>query len=326
MQSSTIRFCLLGAACLAAAPGPATAYEGEPAVRARAAVVRGESSDKSHVFEIRTDNGKVTVRVDGKEVPADRLKFEGGRIIVLDEDGKEIKGIGLFAATPGGMSLIGKAQAEADAVVYEHPPVMLGIHMDDPGEALQRHLHLQPGETSIVSAIFEGLPADQAGIEQFDIIVAVDGNRPAGNKEIREALSEKAGGDTIVFTVIHEGKTVDRTVTLEAWDSERMKSATVIGGIGFTTPQGEAWHGLAQIEKIWDPDSEQWLTWLKQVSESQDLRNLLGEQLKEHLPPDIDDRLEHLNQRIDEIKELIDRLILQARDLAREKDQAPGSR
>ena len=35
----------------------------------------------------------------------------------------------------------------------------------------------------------------------------------------------------------------------------------------------------------------------------------------------------HLNQRIDEIKELIDRLILQARDLAREpKGQAPGSR
>ncbi len=321
MKSSTIRFWLLGAACLTAAPPPATAYEGEPTVRARAAVVRGAGSDKSHVFEIRTDNGKVTVRVDGKEISADRLKIEGGRIIVLDEDGNEIKGIGLFAATPGGVALLGKAHAEADAIEHEHPPVMLGIHMNDTDEALQRHLRLEPDETSIITAIFEGLPAHQAGIEQFDIIVAIDGNRPAGPSQVREALADKSDGDAVVFTVIHEGKTVERTVTLEAWDSERMKAATVIGAVGITTPEGEIhWPGL---HELWDPSGEKWLTLLKDAGQSQQFRELL----QERLPPDIDDRLEHLNQRIDEIKELIDRLILQARDLAREsKDQAPGSR
>jgi hypothetical protein len=323
MNSSIIRSCLLGAACLAAAPGPATAYEGEPTVRARAAVVRGDApgaaGEKSHVFEIRTDNGKVTVRVDGKEIPADRLKVDGGRIIVLDENGKEIKGIGLFAATPG--SLIGKAYAEADAIEHEHPAVMVGIHMDDPGEALQRHLRLEPGETSIVTAIFEGLPAHEAGIEQYDIIVAVDGKRPAGPNQVRESLADKSDGDTTVFTVIHEGKTVDRTVTLEAWDSERMKAATVIGAVGITTPAGVIHLPRDfKFERVFDPDSQQWFEWLKQSGLSDQIRAHLHDQL----PSDIDSRLEHLNQRIDEIKELIDRLILQARDLAREPQRDPG--
>ncbi len=324
MKSSTIRSCLLGAACLAAAPATATAYEGDGTVRARTAIVRGDASDKSHVFEIRTDNGKVTVRVDGKEISADRLKIEGGRIIVLDENGNEIKGIGLFAATPGGMALLGKAHAEADAEEQAHPPVMVGIHMDDTGEALQRHLRLEPGETSIVTAIFEGLPAHLAGFEQYDIIVAIDGHRPAGPNQVREALADKADGDTLDFTVIHEGKTVERTVTLEAWDSERMKAATVIGAVGISTPAGAIhWPHDFTIEGLFDPDKQQWFKFLQESG----LSDQLKEHLKGQLPSDIDSRLEHLNQRIDEIKELIDRLILQARDLAREsKDQAPGSR
>ena len=67
----------------------------------------------------------------------------------------------------------------------------------------------------------------------------MDGKRPAGPNQVRESLADKSDGDTTVFTVIHEGKTVDRTVTLEAWDSERMKAATVIGAVGFATPAGE---------------------------------------------------------------------------------------
>jgi hypothetical protein len=321
MNSSAHVFTLLAASSMAAA-APAAAYEGDGPVRARAAVVRapGPGDDASHTFEIRTDDGKVTVRVDGKEIPTDRLRVEGGRVIVLDEDGKEIKGIGLFAAGPGGLTLLERAHAEAE--VQAQPPVMLGIHMSDTDEALQRHLRLAPGETAIISSLYEGLPAQKAGIEQYDIIVAVDGKRPAGPKQVREALGGLEDGDAITFTVIHEGRTVDRTVTVEAWDSERMQAATLIGAVDITTPEGHVhWPGLDKLGKVWGPGGESWITWLDQAAQSQELQKLLKEHLHDQLPPDIDTRLEHLNQRVDEIKELIDRLILQARDLARESQE-----
>ncbi len=52
---------------------------------------------------------------------------------------------------------------------------MIGVHLGDPGKALRKHLRLEPGEGTMISGLYKGLAADKAGLQQYDIIIAVDG-------------------------------------------------------------------------------------------------------------------------------------------------------
>src|SRR5688572_26542020 len=45
----------------------------------------------SQMFEIRVENGDVTVKHNGKVVPKDKIKQEDGRVIILDDEGNELK-------------------------------------------------------------------------------------------------------------------------------------------------------------------------------------------------------------------------------------------
>jgi hypothetical protein len=106
---------------------------------------------------------------------------------------------------------------------------MLGVFLDEPSEALIRHLQLKRGETTMVNGVFENLPAHKGGLDAYDIIVAVNGNTPAGSQQVHEALQQLNPGDAITFTVIHEGRRKDVTVNVAAYDAEAMQNATVIG-------------------------------------------------------------------------------------------------
>jgi hypothetical protein len=212
-----------------------------------------EGNVKSHTFEIRVDNGDVSVRQNGKEIPDARIVTKDERIIILDENGNEIKNIGLSLFDgPGGYfyrvgaagsgdgkslyprllsmagALRGGAVAEAGAD-GETPKVMIGVHMGEPGPALEKHLHIDAGKCTMITGLFEGLPADEAGIGEYDIIVAVDGSDSAHADAIREALKTREPGETVTLRVIQAGKQKEIKVKLQAYDAHKMQSAKLIG-------------------------------------------------------------------------------------------------
>ncbi len=330
----------MGIAAAALLAGRATAGCPQEEVRliCKTVVITDDASmaafSDGQTIEVRIEDGDISVKVDGEEIPADRIiRGDDERIIILDEDGNEIE---VFGGRSGDgdrarrfrfrRGLRGDAPRGGPGSRFEidvpHPKVMLGIHLAKPGKALQRHLGLEPDSTTMISGLYEGLPAHDAGLNQFDIITAIDGQTPADPHSIHEALADREPGETITLSVIHEGRAGEIVVTLEAFDADAMHSAELIGGgpaihieRDFTVPAPDFdWRGF-----VIDPDASRLFRRLEQPTRErlEDLHHLLLERAPRH----IDERLEQLNDRIDDLMEMLDRLVEEVGGSHEENDE-----
>lgn len=341
MNTNTSWFTLgaLGIAAATLLTAPVTACDEEASrIFAEKLVIRFDSpmaifSDRQTI-EVRIEDGDISVKVDGEEIPADRIiRGDDERIIILDEDGNEIEVIGRGFGEGGRgrrprlrFGLRGDAPRGGPGPRFEidgpHPKVMLGIHLAKPGKALQRHLGLEPGSTTMISALYEGLPAHNAGLDQFDIITAIDGQTPADPHSIHEALADREPGETVTLSIIHEGRAGEIVVTLEAFDADAMHSADLIGGgpaihierdFAVEAPDFD-WRGF-----VIDPDAHGLFRRLEQPTR-QRLEDLYR-RLLERAPRHIDDRLEQLNDRIDDLMEMLDKLVEEVGGSHEENDE-----
>jgi hypothetical protein len=336
---NAFRFFVVPAA-LAAATATAPAFVGDEEDRAvsKTIVINSDepmSVSKTHSFVVKVEDGEVTVTVDGEDLPSNRFHTDDGRIIILDEDGNEVKSFDVMLGHGGDemhLQWLGdKPFVELEDLHLEHAPnVMIGVHLDEPMEALQYHLRLEPGETTMISGLYKGLPAHQAGLERFDIIVAVDGIRPANPKSIIDALADREPGDEVTFSVIQKGRTKEFSVTLEPFDRARMKREALIGGNSFShriliPGEGDIkfFPGLppGDWQKILiDPESGEKFQWRNEFKFPDDFHKEFNKELGQRIPRDLDERMESLNVRIEELQEMIARLVEQAQELAEEAE------
>lgn len=286
-----------------------------------------DAQSSAHSVEVRIVDGDVTVKRDGKEVPKDRIKRENGRIIILDENGKELKDftIGVPRFDGGEFRLFGGGQNPWRGFATEGaemPKVMLGVHMGEPSAELEYHLGLEHGKSAIISGLFEGLPAYEAGIRQHDVIVKVDGKEPADAATIKQAVAEKDVDETITFTVIQKGRERDVKVRLAAFDAEKMQSSKLIGQDSspqvwsWVNPQGQ--FGVMELPQM------------KELFENQDFFVVPGhdghkhmemiapriqEKLRQHAAQgggdedNVNDQLDKLDKRMAELEAMLQKLI-----------------
>jgi len=235
-------------------------------VTSDAAVVRSESGDHvrsagtitveyeldgSAITLTMSDGDELSVTIDGVTVPRERLRREKGGVVVLDEQGNERHRLRLIRGLPPGfrrpprdagefITRIG-VEAGADGELgwvtklpsygfeFEPPPVMMGVFTRETPESLEKHLHLEVSATVMVTGLHEGLPAHRAGLQQHDIILSVDGHKPVTRGMILETLRDKQPGDALSVDILQAGSPRSCTIELEAFDAERMASATLIG-------------------------------------------------------------------------------------------------
>jgi hypothetical protein len=108
-------------------------------------------------------------------------------------------------------------------VVGTTPPrVMIGITLESPDESLARHLGVAATDATVVASVTPDLPAAKAGIKQYDVIVAVDGVRPAGPRVVREVLAKKEPGQTVKFEILSGGEKKAVGVDVAAWDATKL--------------------------------------------------------------------------------------------------------
>jgi hypothetical protein len=182
-------------------------------------------SDGQHTYSVKIENGKVvSAEVDGKKVPKSRVKNKNGKVEIYDEDGNVLKSFSVHAMAqgghgfPGGVMTVrpwqGQAQGGAPALTLQsQPPVMMGITMSDP----------QEGEGVVVDSVFDGLPADKAGLEVGDRIVSADGKKIESQQALRDILKDKKPGDTIALKVDREGKSKNITIKLAKFEGNRLQ-------------------------------------------------------------------------------------------------------
>lgn len=309
------------------------APSGKLKVVAAAKVADGNQIGDNQTIEIRVVDGKASVTCNGKEIADGQVKVDNGRVIVLDKDGKELEGmkldvfghdggkfwVGAVAGGDGDVTLDKVAQVDVT-----EPKVMLGVQMTETSPALEYHLGLDHGATTMILGIFQSLPAYDAGIRQYDIITKVNGHAPADSGSIHDVLKDREPGDTVTFTIIHEGRTKDVTVKLEKYDAEAMGKAKLFGSAGDTQTWTYSIPGLQGLggrlgnlkgmQHVFVAPSGEL------PKQFQDLQPQIQQLLKEHIQQGagqqnkegVDDELDKLDRRMAELERLLQELVKKA--------------
>ncbi len=262
---------------------------------------RSETISKIGDVEVKviSEDGKPQVFVNGKEVALDpsggawtdkesdiRVERRGGRMVVLRGDEQIMSfsadGSNVFTGDrmrlwsenagrlrgPGGM---GPGGAEAFARQFNEaanpPPVMLGVTLEPLGEAggLDIDVQSEAGAT-VIRRVFEGLPADKAGLHEMDVIVEIDGSKEAGPDALRKTLAEKQPGQTLELKVLREGKPQKIVVDLAPYDAEKFGAPRAwgwsSGGDSFFSDEGRL--RLEELQKTLADSSSEMLGLQKQ--------------------------------------------------------------
>lgn len=87
-------------------------------------------------------------------------------------------------------------------------PYYIGVAAEEVDDALRAHVDLPDDSGLLVRMVFEGSPADEAGIKQYDIIVAADGEDLHELSDLIKKVDEHSGDQMTQFTldVIRHGQ------------------------------------------------------------------------------------------------------------------------
>ncbi len=92
---------------------------------------------------------------------------------------------------------------------------LLGIQIQDVTSELAKELKLNQVNGVHVAAVQSGSGAEEAGMAEGDVIVAIDGEPVNRTSELQEKVSRHRPGDKVNITAIRNGKDKQFTVTLQ---------------------------------------------------------------------------------------------------------------
>ncbi len=147
------------------------------------------SSDAAGEFTIEFEPDRiVSVTIDGNPVDDERLAREDGRCSVTDEHGSVV--LEIEVSKDGGVRWKSRRSR-----------VVVGLTMGDVDEALAAHLGVEPSAAVLITDVVPDGPAERAGLARFDVVVAVDGRRPATRESLQDAVAAKSAGETLTLAV-----------------------------------------------------------------------------------------------------------------------------
>ncbi len=224
----------------------------QPEVRVETHVIMVQEDD-DHEFKVEMKGDNIKAWVDGERVPKKRLKITDEEIRILDEDGETIAefarmhignvdGDGEFADTrimlrgmvdgdrrlrlrvegnEGGRWFTGddedgvwaNSQMFMGQPDFDHPPVMLCITMGEVDEELAEDLDLDFDEGIVINSVIEGLPADESGLREGDVIIEIEGESPVDAELLLDYLNDSEPGDELEVTILRRGR--ERVVDIE---------------------------------------------------------------------------------------------------------------
>ncbi len=223
--------------------------------------------DGENTVELRIADREYSAKLNGKEVPQDRIVHENDEVRILDGDGNTISTFHVSMDGKDGFSVgqpqppkapkapkasrgsgssngAGSGWSTAAPMAQANPPkVMLGITMESPSEAQLKNYSLKEGESILVTRVIEGLAANKAGLKENDIITEIDGKKPVNQEILRDILKTKEPGDTVEFTVLRKGGDKSLRITLDKYDQEKLGLNTMVPDEAF-----KAWGGNGEAE------------------------------------------------------------------------------
>jgi Do/DeqQ family serine protease len=91
----------------------------------------------------------------------------------------------------------------------------IGVGIQDITADLQKAFDLKNGQQGVlITNVFDDTPAEKAGLEPGDVIIAIDGNDTASASQLRSQIGIKKIGESVKVTVIRDGKKKNLTVKI----------------------------------------------------------------------------------------------------------------
>jgi hypothetical protein len=99
---------------------------------------------------------------------------------------------------------------------------MIGVLLEPVEGAVASQLRLHDDSGILIQKVYPGLPADRAGMRQFDVVVECNEVRPLSQKTFSQILSQSAPQDVLNLVVLRGGAETELHVTLAPYDAEAM--------------------------------------------------------------------------------------------------------
>ncbi|MEW6746204.1 MAG: M56 family metallopeptidase [Planctomycetota bacterium] len=92
----------------------------------------------------------------------------------------------------------------------------LGVSLGTVDEALAAHLGVEPAEVLLITDVAKGSVAEKSGLEKFDIITHLNGEKGVTPEKLVEAIRGETAGDTLTLKVLRRGDPVVVEITFDA--------------------------------------------------------------------------------------------------------------
>jgi serine protease Do len=100
----------------------------------------------------------------------------------------------------------------------------LGVQIQDVTDDIKEYYSLPSTKGALVARVFEGDPADRAGIKQGDVIVEVDGKQVADSRDLTRMVADIPVDKKTPIVVIRDGKRARVSVTIARRDDDVVES------------------------------------------------------------------------------------------------------
>ena len=114
----------------------------------------------------------------------------------------------------------------------------VGVGVQNLTPELKKSFKLKEEETgALISQVYEGSPAEKAGLDTGDLIIEIDGVKVESSQEVVREVLKKKVGQKIQIVVLRDGKTVEISLITVQMPSEPEKRVSV-------PPEMKEWFGL----------------------------------------------------------------------------------
>ncbi len=198
-----------------------------------------------------SDNGNLTVTLNGQRVPGERLDRSGDVVTVKDAEGRTVATISLSSdgrvMIPRGWTFRGPAEWLGETSERK----VIGIRTGNIDSALSDHLGLASGEGILISSVVSGQPAERVGLKSHDVIVALNGQRPASLPALKRTLAGTADDGKVRLTIVRAGQTFEAecgvaSVSTPNGGSASLPAGSYTFGSAGGNPTSLYWHRQSQ--------------------------------------------------------------------------------
>lgn len=102
----------------------------------------------------------------------------------------------------------------------------LGVGIQDLSEELSEYYGIKEGKGVLVTEVFPGDPADEAGIKPKDIVLSINGKKFENTRELSKLIADTSVGDTVKIKVLRNGIEKKIGVKIVKREDNRIASLT----------------------------------------------------------------------------------------------------